>query len=63
MRTVLFRSVVALLVPIISVHAQQPQQQKPLEIYFIDTEGGQATLFVYFMTGAETCFYPPQEGI
>jgi len=46
MRTVLFRSVVALLVPIISVHAQQPQQQKPLEIYFIDTEGGQATLFV-----------------
>jgi hypothetical protein len=24
---------------------------------------GQATLFVYFMTGAETCFYPPQEGI
>jgi hypothetical protein len=25
--------------------------------------GGQATLFVYFMTGDETCFYPPQEGI
>jgi hypothetical protein len=25
--------------------------------------GGQATLFVYFMTGEETCFYPPQEGI
>ena len=24
---------------------------------------GQATLFVYFMTGDETCFYPPQEGI
>ena len=24
---------------------------------------GQATLFVYFMTGEETCFYPPQEGI
>src|SRR5258708_33642422 len=23
--------------------------------------GGQATLFVYFMTGDETCFYPPQE--
>jgi hypothetical protein len=25
--------------------------------------GGQATLFIYFMTGEETCFYPPQEGI
>src|SRR3981081_3827625 len=37
---------VALLVPISLVHAQQPQQQKPLDIYFIDTEGGQATLFV-----------------
>jgi hypothetical protein len=24
---------------------------------------GQATLFIYFMTGDETCFYPPQEGI
>src|SRR3981081_3145733 len=37
---------VALLVPISLVHAQQPQQQKPLDIYFIDTEGGQATLFI-----------------
>jgi len=37
---------VALLVPISLVHGQQPQQQKPLDIYFIDTEGGQATLFV-----------------
>ena len=37
---------VALLVPISLVHAQQVQQQKHLEIYFIDTEGGQATLFV-----------------
>jgi beta-lactamase superfamily II metal-dependent hydrolase len=36
----------ALLVPISLVHAQQVQQQKPLDIYFIDTEGGQATLFV-----------------
>jgi len=34
----------ALVVPIAFVHAQQPQ--KPLDIYFIDTEGGQATLFV-----------------
>jgi hypothetical protein len=25
--------------------------------------GGEATLFIYFMTGDETCFYPPQEGI
>src|SRR4030081_2338125 len=37
---------VALLVPISLVHAQQVRQQKPLDIYFIDTEGGQATLFV-----------------
>src|SRR6266404_6674664 len=37
---------VALLVPISLVHAQQVQQQKHLDIYFIDTEGGQATLFV-----------------
>src|ERR1700687_3972776 len=36
----------ALFVFIPNVHAQQPQQQKPLDIYFIDTEGGQATLFV-----------------
>src|ERR1700687_6004354 len=36
----------ALLVPVSLVHAQQPQQQKSLDIYFIDTEGGQATLFV-----------------
>ena len=26
--------------------AQQPAQKKPLDIYFLDTEGGQATLFV-----------------
>src|SRR5260370_2688621 len=25
--------------------------------------GGQATLFVYFMTGDESCCYPPQDGI
>src|SRR5260370_19644395 len=36
----------ALLVPISLVRAQQVQQQKSLDIYFIDTEGGQATLFV-----------------
>ncbi len=36
----------AVFVPISLVRAQQPQQQKPLEIYFLDTEGGQATLFV-----------------
>src|SRR5258708_36134828 len=35
----------ALFVPVSFVHAQQPPQ-KPLDIYFIDTEGGQATLFV-----------------
>src|SRR6267154_3943278 len=37
---------VALLVPISLVHAQQVQQQKHLDIYFVDVEGGQATLFV-----------------
>src|SRR5229473_4253829 len=36
----------AVFVPMSLVHAQQPQQQKPLDIYFLDTEGGQATLFV-----------------
>ena len=36
----------ALFVPISFVRAQLPQQQKTLEIYFMDTEGGQATLFV-----------------
>src|SRR5713101_1892705 len=35
----------ALLVPMSLIHAQS-QQPKSLDIYFIDTEGGQATLFV-----------------
>jgi len=35
-----------LLVSFSFVHAQQPAQKKPLDIYFLDTEGGQATLFV-----------------
>src|SRR6202030_4122440 len=38
--------VVAMLVPISLVRAQQQTQKKPLDIYFLDTEGGQATLFV-----------------
>ena len=46
MGKILFRLVAALLVAASFVCAQQPQQQKPLDIYFIDTEGGQATLFV-----------------
>ena len=33
-------------VPFSLVRAQQPAQKKPLDIYFLDTEGGQATLFV-----------------
>jgi competence protein ComEC len=45
MRRILFSFAAVLLVPI-SFHAQQPQAQKPLDIYFIDTEGGQATLLV-----------------
>src|ERR1700730_9574022 len=36
----------ALLVPFSLVNAQQGSQKKPLDIYFLDTEGGQATLFV-----------------
>src|SRR5713101_3952211 len=36
----------AVFVPMSLVHAQQPQQPKSLDIYFLDTEGGQATLFV-----------------
>ena len=36
-----------LFVPFSAVHAQQQaSQKKPLDIYFLDTEGGQATLFV-----------------
>ena len=39
-----------LLAPLASVHAQgrqrEPSAQDSLDIYFIDTEGGQATLFV-----------------
>src|ERR1700684_2403492 len=38
--------VVALLIPISLVRGQQSTQKKPLDIYFLDTEGGQATLFV-----------------
>jgi competence protein ComEC len=45
-----FLSAVALLVPLAVLYSQGPQQrqqgQKPLDIYFLDTEGGQATLFV-----------------
>jgi competence protein ComEC len=47
MRKILpFLVAVALLAPVSLVRAQEPQRQKPLDIYFIDTEGGQATLFV-----------------
>jgi len=35
-----------LLVSFAPVRAQQSPQTKPLDIYFLDTEGGQATLFV-----------------
>src|SRR5690348_7653466 len=35
-----------LLHPCSLVRAQQTAQKKPLDIYFLDTEGGQATLFV-----------------
>jgi competence protein ComEC len=46
----LFLLAVALFAPVVLIGAQAPQQtpagQKSLDIYFIDTEGGQATLFV-----------------
>jgi beta-lactamase superfamily II metal-dependent hydrolase len=48
--TSLFLVTVVLFLPILLLHAQAPPQkpagQKSLDIYFIDTEGGQATLFV-----------------
>ena len=37
---------IAALLPFSLIDAQQPAQKKPLDIYFLDTEGGQATLFV-----------------
>src|SRR5882762_8120615 len=40
-----FVMMAAFLAPNSLVRAQQPQK-KPLDIYFLDTEGGQATLFV-----------------
>src|ERR1700676_348758 len=46
MRKMLPLLVAVLFAPVPFVHAQLPQQQKLLDIYFIDTEGGQATLFV-----------------
>lgn len=49
-KSLFFLGIMALLVPIVLVYAQGSQQkppgQKSLDIYFIDTEGGQATLFV-----------------
>ena len=44
-RALLFVAV-AMLAPFSFARAQQSSPQKPLDIYFLDTEGGQATLFV-----------------
>jgi len=41
-----FLAAMALLAPLSLVYAQQAPATKPLDIYFLDTEGGQATLFV-----------------
>src|SRR5713101_8924485 len=50
MRKPLLYPLAAALLAQIALHAQASQsksaQQKPLDIYFLDTEGGQATLFV-----------------
>src|ERR1700732_782618 len=46
MRKMLPLLVAVLFAPVPFVHSQLPQQQKSLDIYFMDTEGGQATLFV-----------------
>jgi competence protein ComEC len=45
LRLLLFVAI-AILVPTSRARAQQAPQKKPLDIYFLDTEGGQATLFV-----------------
>ena len=47
-KIVLFVAAVALLVPIAAVHTQgqNTQGQKTLDVYYIDTEGGKAVLFV-----------------
>ena len=41
-----FFAATALIVSCSFIRAQQESQKKPLDIYFLDTEGGQATLFV-----------------
>jgi beta-lactamase superfamily II metal-dependent hydrolase len=50
MRKPLLYPLAAALLAQIALHAQtsppKSAQQKPLDIYFLDTEGGQATLFV-----------------
>ncbi len=46
-RKLLLHVCMILLLPLFAAYAQQqPVQKKPLDIYFMDTEGGQATLFV-----------------
>src|SRR5256712_14201625 len=61
-KTWLFPIAVALLIPIATARAQNPQAQerKPLDIYYIDTEGGKAVLFVS-PTG-ETLLYDTGSG-
>jgi beta-lactamase superfamily II metal-dependent hydrolase len=47
-KTLLFLLAVALLMPIAAARPEGPQgqEQKPLDLYYIDTEGGKAVLFV-----------------
>lgn len=45
-KKMLLLTAMVVFVPLCLVRAQHEAQKKPLDIYFLDTEGGQATLFV-----------------
>jgi beta-lactamase superfamily II metal-dependent hydrolase len=45
-RTLLFLVAAAVLMPIAVARTQGPQGPKPLDIYYVDTEGGKAVLFL-----------------
>src|SRR3989442_4453441 len=61
-KTLLFVIAVGLLMPIAVVHTQSPRgpEQKSLSIYYVDTEGGKAVLFV--SSTGETLLYDTGTG-